>query len=131
MIVEAEHIALKDEMKFGTRKYRAPYGVEQVEMKLEEKELDAAGSLYVALSEYKKLDTATPHLCQQAPLEIEETTPLRIGSKTHLREGGLSQRKERVWMKLSERREKKWRGETHQTKLQLKGTSLRMSYCKT
>ena len=60
MTVEEGHIALKDEMKFATRKYRAPYGLEQVEMKQEEKELDAAGSLYVALSEYKKLDPVTP-----------------------------------------------------------------------
>ena len=59
MIVEEGHIALKDEMKFATRKYRAPYGLEQLEMKQEEKELDAAGPLYVALTEYKKLDPAT------------------------------------------------------------------------
>ena len=39
MIVEEGHIALKDEMKFATRKYRAPYGLEQLEMKQEEKEL--------------------------------------------------------------------------------------------
>ena len=45
MIVEEGHTALKDEMKFATRKYRAPYGLEQVEMRLEGKELDAAGSL--------------------------------------------------------------------------------------
>ena len=62
IIVEEGHIALKDEMKFATRKYRAPYGLEQVEMKQEEKELDAAGSLYVALTEYKKQDPATPSL---------------------------------------------------------------------
>ena len=37
MIVEEGRIALKDEMKFATRKYRAPYGLEQVEMKQEEK----------------------------------------------------------------------------------------------
>ena len=60
LIVEEGHIALKDEMKFATRKYRAPYGLEQVEMKQEEKELDAAGLLYVALTEYKKQDPATP-----------------------------------------------------------------------
>ena len=59
MIVEEGHIALKDEMKFATRKYRVPYGLEQLEMKQEEKELDAAGSLYVALTEYKKQDPAT------------------------------------------------------------------------
>ena len=58
-IVEEGHIALKDEMKFPTRKYRAPYGLEQVDMKQKEKELDAAGSLYVALTEYKKQDPAT------------------------------------------------------------------------
>ena len=59
MIVEEGRIALKDEMKFATRKYRAPYGLEQVEMKQEEKELDAAGLLYLALTEYKKQDPAT------------------------------------------------------------------------
>ena len=53
MIVEEGHIALKDEMKFATRKHRAPYGLEQVEMRQEGRELDAAGPLYVALTEYK------------------------------------------------------------------------------
>ena len=60
MIVEEVHVALKDEMKFATRKYRAPYGLEQVEMRQEGKELDAAGPLFVALMEYKKTDPATP-----------------------------------------------------------------------
>ena len=45
MIVREGHIALKDEMKFATRKYRAPYGLERVEMKHEEKEFDVAGFL--------------------------------------------------------------------------------------
>ena len=60
MIVEEGHIALKDEMKFATRKYRAPYGMEELELRQEGKKLDAAGPLYVALTEYKKLDLATP-----------------------------------------------------------------------
>ena len=60
MIVEEGHIALKDEMKFASRKYRTPYGLEQVEIKQEGKELDAAGLLYVARTEYKKQDPATP-----------------------------------------------------------------------
>ena len=60
MIVEEGHIALKDEMKFDTRKYRAHFVLEQVEMRQEGKELDAPGSLYVALTEYKKSDPATP-----------------------------------------------------------------------
>ena len=46
MIVEERHIALKDEMKFAKRKYRAPYGLERVELRQKGKELDAAGSLY-------------------------------------------------------------------------------------
>ena len=41
-------------MKFATIKYRASYGLEQVEMRHEEKELDAAGPFYVALTENKK-----------------------------------------------------------------------------
>ena len=51
MIVEEGHIALKDEMKFATRRYRAPYGLEQVEMRQEGKELDAVGPFYVAPTE--------------------------------------------------------------------------------
>ena len=74
MIVEEGHIALKDEMKFATRKYWAPYGLEQVEMKQEEKELDAAGLLYVALTEYKKQDPATP-----SPLSVGDPGDKRSG----------------------------------------------------
>ena len=46
MIVEEGHIALKDEMKFATRKYRATYGMEELELRQEKKKLDAAGPLY-------------------------------------------------------------------------------------
>ena len=74
MIVEEGHIALKDEMKFATRKYRAPCGLEQVEMRQEGKELDAAGSLYVALTEYKKQDPATP-----SPLSVSTPGDKRSG----------------------------------------------------
>ena len=59
MIVEEGPIALKDEMKLATRKYRAPFGLEQLEIKQEEKELEAAGPLYVALTEYKKQNPTT------------------------------------------------------------------------
>ena len=74
IIVEGGHIALKDEMKIVTRKYRAPYGLEQVEMRQEGRELDAAGSLYVALMEYKKQDPATP-----SPLSLGTPGDKRIG----------------------------------------------------
>ena len=60
MIVEEGHIALKDKMKFATRKFRGPYGLEELELRQEEKKLDAAAPLYIALTEYKKLDPATP-----------------------------------------------------------------------
>ena len=79
MIVEEGHIALKDEMKFATRKYRAPYGLEQVEMKQEGKELDAAGLLYVALTEYKKQDPGTP-------------SPLSVGTPGDKRSGPVEDR---------------------------------------
>ena len=79
MIVEEGHIALKDEMKFATRKYRAPCGLERVEMEQEEKELDAAGLLYVALTEYKKQDPAKP-------------SPLSVGTPGDKRSGPVEDR---------------------------------------
>ena len=75
MIVNEDHIALKgDEMVFATRRYRAPYGLEQVEMRQEGKELDAAGPLYVALTEYKKTGPATP-----SPLSVDTPGDKRSG----------------------------------------------------
>ena len=73
--VSEGHIALKeDEMVFATRRYRAPYGLEQVEMRQEGKELDAAGPLYVALTEYKKTGLATP-----SPLSVDTPGDKRSG----------------------------------------------------
>ena len=83
MIVEEGHIALKDEMKFATRKYRAPYGLEQVEMRQEGEELDAAGPLYVALTEYKKSDPTTP-------------SPLSAGTPGDKRSGPVEDRFRRI-----------------------------------
>ena len=60
MIVEEGHPALRDEMKFDTRNYRAPYGLQEVELLQEGRELDAAGVLYVPLTEYKTADPTTP-----------------------------------------------------------------------
>ena len=61
-------------MKFATRKYKAPYGLEQVEIRQEGTELDAAGQLHVALTEYKKLDPATP-----SPLSVDTPGDKRSG----------------------------------------------------
>ena len=75
MIVNEGHIALKgDEMVLATRRYRAPYGLEQVEMRQEGKELDAAGPLCVALTEYKKTGPATP-----SPLSVDTPGDKRSG----------------------------------------------------
>ena len=74
MIVKEGHIALTVDMKFATRKYKAPYGLEQVEMRQEGKELDAAGQLYVALTEYKRLNPAT-----LSPLSVDTPGDKRSG----------------------------------------------------
>ena len=61
-------------MEFATRKYKAPYGLEQVEIRQEGTELDAAGQLHVALTEYKKLDPTTP-----SPLSVDTPGDKRSG----------------------------------------------------
>ena len=60
MIVEEGHMALTDDMKFARRKDRAPYGLEELELRQEGKKLDATGPLYVSLTEYKTADPTTP-----------------------------------------------------------------------
>ena len=68
MIVEEGHMALNDDMTFTTRKYRAPYGLEELELKQEGKRLDAAEPLYVSLTEYKTADpTTSSPLCVGTP----------------------------------------------------------------
>ena len=62
MIVEEGHLALKDEMKFGTRRYLAPYGLEKLELQHAGQKLDAAGAIYESLKEYKAMDPATPSI---------------------------------------------------------------------
>ena len=101
MIVTDGHIALKYEMKFATRKYRAPYGLERVEMKHEEKELDAAGSLYVALTEHKKLNPATPSL-----LSVGTSGDKRSGPVEN-RFRDILEKRRKAWMRLSVKQERK------------------------
>ena len=63
MIVEEGHIAMKDEIKFATRRYRAPYGLEQVEMKQEGKRA-GCGRLFICgsdrIQERRPTDTLAP-----------------------------------------------------------------------
>ena len=80
MMVEEDHLALKDEMKFGTRKYRAPHGLQEVALQQEGRKLDAAGVLYVPLNEYKTADPITPSPCLWEPQETEGTFQWRTGS---------------------------------------------------
>ena len=76
MIVNEGHIALRaDDMLFATRKYRAPYGLEQVERRLEVKELDAAGPLHVAMTELRKRVQLHHHPYQWTPLGIKGVVP--------------------------------------------------------
>ena len=76
MIVNEGHIALKaDEMLFATRRYRAPYGLEQVERNQEGKKLDAAGPLYVARTEHKGTNPTTP-----SPLSVDTPGDKRSGT---------------------------------------------------
>ena len=76
MIVEERHIALKaDEMLFATRRYRAPYGLEQVERNQEGRKLDAAGPLYVARTEHKGTNPTTP-----SPLSVDTPGEKRSGT---------------------------------------------------
>ena len=81
LIVEEGHMALKDDMNFATRKYRGPYGLEELELRQEGKKLDAAGPLYVPLTEYKKADPTTP-----APLEVLEREQAESGEGESLDE---------------------------------------------
>ena len=45
--------------EFGTRNYRAPYGLQEVELQQEGWKLNAAGVLYVPLTEYRTADPTT------------------------------------------------------------------------
>ena len=54
-------MALKNDLKFATtRKYRAPYGLDELELRQEGKRLDASRPLIVSLTEYRKTDPTKP-----------------------------------------------------------------------
>ena len=128
MIVEERHIALKDEMKFATRKYQAPFGLERLEIKQEGKELEAAGPLDVALTEYKKQNPTTPPLLSVGT--PGDAVPWRRGLEMYLREGELSQ-KGRAWMRLSVKQEKKWRWGIRLSRNQRRRVSPLRNCCRT
>ena len=73
MIAEVIRVAMKDDMKFGTRKYRAPYVLEELELRQEEKKMDAAGPcMYPSLSKRQQIRRHL-HPCLWEPQETEGT----------------------------------------------------------
>ena len=76
IIVNEGHITLRDdEILLATRRYRAPHGLEQVKKRQEGKELDAAGPLYVALTEHRGTNPTTP-----SPLSVDTPGDKRSGT---------------------------------------------------
>ena len=130
MIVEEGHIALKDDMKFATGKYRAPYGLEQVEMRQEGRELDAAGSLCVALTEYKKEDHATPSPLSVGTPGDEKSGPVEDRFRKII-ERSKPSREKRAGTKLSVKQERKRKWGLQMSRNQLRWILPPRSYCRT
>ena len=65
-IVATGHLGLKAESIWSMGRHLAPYGLEEVELQHEGCRLDAAGALYVSLTEYKEQAPVTP-----LPLSID------------------------------------------------------------
>ena len=76
MIVEEGQIALKDEKKFSTRKYRAPYGLQEVELQQEGRKLDVTGPLFVDPPTPSPLSVGTPGDRRNLPVENRFTAAL-------------------------------------------------------
>ena len=110
------HIALKDQTKFATRKYRAPYGLERVEMKQEEKELDAAGSLYVTLTEHKKPNPITPSSLSVGTPGDKRSGPVENRFRDILEKRRAESEAESMDETLSEAREEMEVGDTPEPK---------------
>ena len=91
-------------MKCGTRKHQAPYGLEEVELRQEGQKLDAAGTLYVPLTESKVTDPATPSSLSVGTPGDRRSLPV----ENRFKEIKLSQEREKVWTKPSVKLEKKW-----------------------
>ena len=99
MIVEEGHLALKDEMKFGTRKYRATYGLQEVELQQEGRKMDAAGVLYVPHTEYKAADLTTPSPLSVGTPRDRRNLPVENRFTDALERNQPSQERGRAWTK--------------------------------
>ena len=76
MIVEESHLALKDDMRFSTRKNQAPFGSQELELQLQGRKLDAAGILHIPLTEYKVTDSTTPSPLSVGTPEDKKNLPV-------------------------------------------------------
>ena len=133
MIVEDGHMALKDEMMFATRKYRAPYGLEELELRKEGKRLNAAGAQYISLTEYKTADPTTPSLLSVGTTGDRSNLPVENRFTAALESNQPESGEGDVWTKLSAKLERKWRWEIRQTEGQRTGNlalAPDMNYCK-
>ena len=131
MIMEEGQIALKDDMKFPTRKHRAPYGLEELELRQEGKRLDAAGPLCVSPTEYKKMDPKTSSPLSLGTPGDEKSFPVENRFKDVLERDQAESEEGKAWTKPSVKQQKRWRWETHLIRAQRKGILPRMSYCQT
>ena len=90
-------------------------------MKQEEKELDAAGSLYVVLTEHKKPNPATP-------------SPLSVGTPGDKGSGPVENRFRDILEKRpadSVKQERNWKWVIRQSRNQLRGISPLRNCCRT
>ena len=74
MIVDEGHMALKDDIKFATKKYRAPYRLEELEFRQEGKGLMRQDPYMYPSPIIRRWIRQHPHPCQWAPLETREAS---------------------------------------------------------
>ena len=125
MIVEEGHMALKDDIKFAKRKYRAPYGLEELELGQEGERLDAAGPCMYTSPSIRRPIRHHPQPWRQ------EKPPCRKQVTGGARKRASRIRRGKAWMKPLVKQEKRWRWETHLIRAQWKGNLPRRNYCRT
>ena len=76
--MEEENLALKYDLKCITRKHLAPYGLEEIELQHDRQRLNAAGALYVPLTEYKLPDPAMPSPLLVDTPEDKRSLPVKV-----------------------------------------------------
>ena len=125
MIVEESHLALKDDMKFSTRKHLAPHGLQEAKLQQQGRKLDAAGVFYVLRTENKVADQRTPSPLSVGSPGDKRNLPVEKRFTDALETIKPSQERGKLWTKPSARLEKKLRWGLRPTKGQRTGISSR------